>query len=341
MRVLIVKTSSLGDVIHTLPALTDAALHIPDIEFDWVVEENFVEVASWHLRVKKIIPVAIRRWRKNFFAKTTRQEFAAFLKNLRAEKYDLVIDAQGLLKSIFLAMFARGPLCGLDKQSARGGFAACFYPKKFSVSLKNHAVSRMRQLFSLALGYVLPVTTPDYGIDRKIFFDVKEENNYLVFLHGTTWDTKHWPEEYWQQLARLVNQAGFLVKLPWGNEVEYERAKRIAASCEQAEILPKLDLKDIASVLAKATAIVAVDTGIGHLAAALDVPTVSLYGATDPLLTGALGRSQIHLTAKVPCSPCLNRECLQSDFLQKRIDFPPCYTTLKPELVWSSLVRLI
>lgn len=346
MRVLIVKTSSMGDVIHTLPALTDAGKALSAITFDWVVEENFSEVPRWHPLVKNVIPVALRRWRKNIFTQKARQEWQAFRQRVRATQYDLIIDAQGLLKSAFLALNTRGKRCGFDFRSARDPLAAFFYHQRFSTAKvkEQHAVTRVRDLFSQALGYTLPVTVPDYGIDRQRFLQESRAEHYLVFLHGTTWATKHWPEEYWIELAKLASDKGFSIKLPWGNPSEEERALRIAATCLRAEVLPRQNLLGMARVLAGAKAIVAVDTGLGHLAAALDVPTVSLYGPTNPVLTGALGQSQKHLVANFACVPCFGRECTyrssDNDSPLYPVN-PPCFATLPPSLVWAALSALL
>lgn len=337
MRVLIIKTSSMGDVIHTLPALTDAGLMIPSIRFDWVVEESFSEIPQWHPLVDRVIPVAIRRWRKNLFAKQTRQELKQFYNAVRATEYDVVIDAQGLFKSLWITRLAKTRLrSGMDWSSAREPLTSLFYQRKCNASWDLHAVTRLRRLFSQSLGYAVPDNVVDYGIDRMRLIEANSQEPYLVFLHGTTWATKHWPEEYWCRLANLANQNGFSVKLPWGNDKERERARRIAASCQNAEVLNRLGLVEMAKVLAGAKAIVSVDTGLGHLAAALDVPTVSLYGPTDPVLTGAMGQSQIHLAAKFPCAPCFSRECkFQSN--EPQLVTPPCFATVSPEEVWSSL----
>jgi len=192
-------------------------------------------------------------------------------------------------------------------------------------------------LFSQALHYPLSDEMADYGIDRQQLGG-GEPQDYLVFLHGTTWPTKHWPEEYWLRLAKIAQENGLRVLLPWGSPVEEERAKRIAAQCAAAEVLPRQNLAGMAKILARAKAIVAVDTGLGHLAAALDVPTVSLYGPTDPALTGAMGRSQVHLSAVFPCAPCFSRECTYRGPEQSQV-FPPCFSTVSPEKVWQALGR--
>jgi heptosyltransferase-1 len=351
MRVLIVKTSSMGDVIHTLPALTDAGHAIRGISFDWVAEENFAEIPAWHPLVNKIIPVAWRRWRKNLFSKNVRAEMLAFIKNLRAEKYDLIIDAQGLVKSAVFSRLARGLHCGLNWQSAREKFAALFYRRTFNVLFEQHAVVRARSLFSQILKYPVPDGMPDYGINREQFINEdSRQNPYLVFLHGTTWITKHWPEEYWIELAKHANNAGYNVKLPWGNPAEYERAQRIAAICDRVDVLPRLDLVGMANVLAGAKAIASVDTGLGHLAAALDVPTVSLYGPTNPEFTGALGKSQVHLAVKFPCAPCYSKVCTYagvgaengvSSLRSLSPLYPQCFLSLDAKFVWDALEVLL
>lgn len=346
MRILIIKTSSMGDVIHTLPALTDAAAAIPSIKFDWVVEENFAEIPRWHPRVDRVIPVALRRWRKKLFSSQTWTEWKEFQATLKHEKYDFIIDAQGLLKSAWLLFIADGIRCGLDWQSVREPLASLCYQKKITAGRikREHAVTRMRKLFSQALDYPLLQSTANYGIDRNNFCPDPTgklaEPPYLVFLHGTTWATKHWPEEYWIELAQLACQQGLNIKLPWGNEIEYERAKRIAAMSDQIEVLPRMKLKNIASVLAGAKAIVAVDTGLGHLAAALDVPTLSLYGPTNPALTGALGRSQIHMSVNFSCSPCLSDKCTYRANASTPPQ-PPCFVTLNSAKVWQALSSLL
>lgn len=308
MRVLIIKTSSLGDVIHTLPALTDAAHAIPGIRFDWVVEEGFAEIPSWHPAVDQVIPVAIRRWRKNLWQTIKSGEWKAFKQRVRERKYDLVIDAQGLVKSAWLTRYVKAPVAGLDRYSAREGWASRFYDRRLSVATGQHAVERVRQLFAMALAYDLPEGIGNYGLDLERL-QLPPAAPYVVFLHGTTWATKHWPEAYWRELAERMGRRKLEVRLPWGNPAEKARAERIAQGLNNCQVLPKLNLAGVARVLAAAKACVAVDTGLGHLAAALDVPTISLFGPTNPGLTGAYGRTQIHQASDWPCAPCLQKKC--------------------------------
>jgi heptosyltransferase-1 len=348
LRVLLIKTSSLGDVIHTLPALTDAARAVPGIEFDWVVEEGFAEIPSWHPAVNAIIPVAIRRWRKSIWQTWRSGEWKRFKQRLRDTPYDLVIDAQGLLKSAWLTRYSRSPVVGLDRDSAREPLASRFYKQGYAVPRGQHAVERVRQLIAQALGYEVPQTTGDYGLQRSRLVDAADAAPFVLFLHGTTWATKHWPELYWRQLAERLIAQGLQVRLPWGNVVERERAERIAEGLEQAQVLPKLNLAGVAKVLAQAQACVAVDTGLGHLAAAFDVPTLSLYGPTNPGLSGAYGKSQVHLAGDYPaCAPCMQKKCTYQPTPddQARLDlkreWPVCFTRLNPERVASQLGALL
>lgn len=337
MRVLLIKTSSMGDLIHTLPALTDAGAKIPGIKFDWVVEESFAEIPAWHPLVEDVIPVALRKWRKHLFAKETRTAWQALRERLNQKQYDLVLDAQGLVKSALLARLVPGPRAGLDFPSARESFASLAYDQKHTVNFFQHAVVRMRQLFSLALGYTLPTTPPDFALDALLEQKTSSNEQYLVFLHGTTWKSKEWPESYWLALANMAERHGYRVKISGGSDAEVARAKRLAAACAAIDARPRLSITEMATLLANARGAVAVDTGFGHLAAAMSLPTVSVYGSTNPEYTGALGDYSSLLSADFPCSPCLKRTCQY----KKLSDVTPaCYASVNPDTVWRELMTL-
>lgn len=294
MRVLIVKTSSMGDVLHTLPALTDAAKAIPGLRFDWAVEEGFAQIPTWHAAVDKVIPVAIRRWRKAWFSAPVKAERHAFRQMIQTEKYDAIIDAQGLVKSAALVTrLAHGVKHGMDWSSAREPLASLFYNRRHHIAKEQHAVERTRELFAKSLGYAKPDAQGDYAIAQH-FQNLQEHigNPYVIFLHATTRDDKHWPESHWRALVELMQQSGLQIKLPWGAEHERLRAERIAAGLSHVDVLPKLTLAEVAAELAGAQAIVSVDTGLSHLTAALDRPNVTLFGPTDPGLIGGYGKNQ-------------------------------------------------
>ncbi|TNF33086.1 MAG: lipopolysaccharide heptosyltransferase I [Gammaproteobacteria bacterium] len=298
MRVLLVKTSSMGDVIHALPAVTDAAQAIPGVMIDWVVEEGFAEIPRWHPAVQEVIPVAIRRWRKAPLQAIRSGEWRQFRERLSAHRYDAVIDAQGLLKSALVARLVTAPRYGYSRDTVRESLASFFYQHRFAVSRQQHAIERIRELFSRSLGYARPTATADYGLPRERFATPMTPSPTLVFLHGTAREEKCWPVSHWIALGQAMARAGHTIGLPWGNAIEQQRAQAIAdAIGEAARVFPKMRLQEVAAVIAAAKAVVAVDTGLGHLTAALAVPCLSLYGPTDPALIGARGQHQQALQA--------------------------------------------
>jgi heptosyltransferase-1 len=299
VRVLVVKMSSLGDVVHTLPALTDAAKAIPGVKFDWVVEEAFSEIPGWHPAVDKVIPVALRRWRKTPIRSFTSAEWRRFKTRLRSQHYDAVIDAQGLLKSAMVARLVKAPRFGMDKQSVRERLAARTYHHPIAVPRELHAVERIRTLFAGSLKYPLPEERGDYGVRAELTRGREKKQAGLLFFHGTARAEKLWPESHWIELLDLAAQQNRQVWLPWGDDLERARAERIAATSDFAQVLPRLDLLGLASMLMDVEAAIAVDTGLAHLSAALDISTVSLYGPTDTTLIGAYGKNQVHIQSPV------------------------------------------
>lgn len=285
-KILLVKTSSMGDVIHELPAVTDILATFPDAIVDWVVEENFRQLPALHPGVRRVLPIAIRRWRRTLARRATWREMAAFRRSLQRERYDLVLDSQGLIKSAAITLFANGPRCGYDGKSAREPLAALAYHRSIAIPCPLHAVERNRLLAGRALGYV-PNSPPDYGIrPPQSVLSWLPDSPYAVLLHATSRADKEWPESYWLALAGQLNQQGVACVLPWGGEYERERSERLARQIRHAIVPPRLGLAEAVALLAGAWAAVGVDTGLSHLAAALGVPVVALYCATDPGLTG-------------------------------------------------------
>ncbi|XOV86072.1 MAG: lipopolysaccharide heptosyltransferase I [Pseudomonadota bacterium] len=330
MKVLLVRMSSLGDVIHALPAVSDALAALPDLELDWVVEEAFVEIPAMHEGVRRTIPIALRRWRRNPTASVS--PLAEFARGLRREQYDLIIDAQGLLKSALVGLLARGPIAGLNWGSARESLASLCYSRRFAVASNQHAVQRWRELFAQALGYQLPQTAPDFGL-RGAGTRVAESR--LMFLHGTTWPSKHWPEEYWRELAALACGAGYTVVLPGATPAERERAQHIAASVPGVEVLAAGGLASLAEEMRRCAGAVTVDSGPGHLAGAIGVPLIALFGPTNPRLTAPPGLATLTLASnRLPCIPCVARECR---LLQPGQSTPPCFDEYGPAAVWQAL----
>jgi len=287
-KILLVKTSSLGDVVHNLPVASDIRAAAPAAEIDWVVEESFADILRLHPAVARVLPVAIRRWRSSFLDHAVREEIRAFMRELKRESYDAVIDTQGLLKSAWVAWAARGTSHGLDFASAREPLSF-FYDRTYAVPWTKHAVERNRAPASQALGYAVPLTV-DYGISATpAKFAWLRDGQYMVLVHATSAPAKLWPEARWIELATQLNNWGMRSVLTWGNTAERLRAESIARPVPGAVVAPGLSLADVAAVLAGASAVAGVDTGLTHFAAALKVPTVGIYCATDPAATGLHG----------------------------------------------------
>ena len=279
--ILFVKTSSLGDVVHNCPAVSDAARAFPGAAIDWVVEEPFAGIAAMHRAVRRVIPVAVRRWRSSLWKPSVWTETGAWRRRLRAERYDAVVDTQSLVKSALISRLARGRRHGMDRASAREWLAAAFYDVHHSVPRELHAVQRNRLLTASALGYELGEPA-DYGLRVP----QTPRSSYVVLLTMTSRADKLWPEDRWVELGRSLGAPAIL---PWGSEAERNRAQTIAHQTG-ATVLPKaLQLNELASLFVGARAVVGLDTGLTHLAGALGVPAVGIYCGSDPALTGLYG----------------------------------------------------
>lgn len=285
-QILLIKTSSLGDVVHNLPVVSDIRACVPRAEIDWVVEEAFRDIPRLHPGVREVIPVALRRWRRKPLQEDTRGELADFRARLRGRQYDYVVDTQGLVKSASLAVLAQGLRCGYAWDSAREPVAALLYQRRVKVEKGLHAVERNRLLAAGALGY-RATGAADFGIRAvRADFDWLPGRRYAVLVHVSSRESKLWPEARWVALGRRLAGEGLAAVLPWGSPAERERALRLAAALPAATAAPRLALADLAALLAGAVCVVGVDTGLAHLAAALGVPTVGIYRATEPGLTG-------------------------------------------------------
>lgn len=365
--------SSLGDVVHTLPTVTDlvAAGH----QVTWVVEEAFAPIAQSHPGVSQVIPIAWRRWRKNLIH--DRKELSAFWAQLREQSFDLVLDAQGLYKSAVVTRMARSARrAGLAADSAREAGAARFYNEPHSVAKADHAVNRTRLLAAQALGYEI-TGEPDFGLPALA--PSAPDSLNCIFLHGTTWASKHWPEEYWAELVELACSQGAAVKLLWGDATEKARAQRLAAvgsdrapvdasvmanvianvtsdantdannliasssnnstlNADQgsAEVWDRMPIEILLPKLAGADLVIGVDSGLTHLAAALGIPTLAIYGSTDSELTGVKGAAAVNIQADFACAPCRRREC-DFEYPEKGVASvqPACYESITPDRVWA------
>ena len=284
-RILFVKTTSLGDVIHHCPAVSDAARAIPNAEIDWMVEDAFAAIPALHANVRRVIPVAVRRWRCSLPSRSTWSEIGNLRRLLAAERYEVVIDTQGLLKSAVLASLAPGTKHGMDRASLREPLAAMLYDVRHPVPRAQHAVDRNRQLTAAALSYAVD-SACDYGLSAASASPIHIDNPYAILISMTSRADKLWPDAHWSQLGRALCAKGIRCVLPWGDERERERSESIAREIPDALVPRRLSLEEVAALMRGARCAAGVDTGLTHLCAALGIPTVGIFCASDPALTG-------------------------------------------------------
>ncbi|MDR9836111.1 lipopolysaccharide heptosyltransferase I [Herbaspirillum huttiense] len=285
MNILIVRVSSLGDVVHNMPMVADIHRHFPAAQIDWAVEEGYTSLVGLNPHVRKIIPIALRRWRKTLFSAATRAEIGAFRRELQAERYDLVFDTQGLLKTSVVMRMARlapqGRRIGLANATEGSGYepiSRIFHDQSIPVGLRTHAVTRARLVAAAALGYQLE-GQPDFALQppEPARWPWMPEQPYVVFFHGTARAAKQWPQAQWIKLGQALAERGLQILLPWGSAREQEAARRLAAGIPGATVLPALPMMQAVALVQQARLVVGLDTGLTHIAAAYGKPTIELY----------------------------------------------------------------
>jgi heptosyltransferase I len=287
MRLLIVKTSSMGDVVHALPVVHDIRRALPDAQIEWLVESSFAAIVRMHPGVKRVLPLNWRRWRRKLFNADTWRAMRELRAQLREQRYDCVLDLQGLLKSAWWGRQADGPLMGYDGASAREALAAWFYVRKAPVARDLHAIERCRRLAAAHLGYAPPTEAPVFGIvpGRGAW---KLRGPSAALIPCASRPEKIWPEARWVAVGKRIKAMGLSPLVIWGTEEEQVRAERIAAGCD-GEVPPFLNVHDMAALLAETKRVVGLDTGFSHLAAALGRPTIGIYCDHEPGLAGIVG----------------------------------------------------
>lgn len=289
MRVLIVKTSSMGDVIHALPAITDMASARPGIEIDWVVEKGFSAIPGQHACVRRVLPLQWRKWRQSLLAPDTRAAIAHWRAEIRRDRYDLVIDMQGLIKSALFACFADGPRGGYDRHSIREPLASLFYRHRVPVERNLHAVDRCRQLAARLLDYPLPDTPADFGLQApSSAWHPTGSGPYAVLIPCASRPEKLWPHAQWVSAGQALKARGLPVAIFWGSPQEEQRAQALARDIG-GFVPPFLTVAQAADTLGKAEVVIGLDTGMSHLAAAHGRPTVGIYCDHEPGLAGLRG----------------------------------------------------
>jgi heptosyltransferase I len=290
LSILLVKTSSMGDVIHNLPVVSDIRKQAADAAIDWLVEETFAPVPALHTSVHSVIPISFRRWRSAPLTPAHWRQWRLVAARLNAQRYDMIIDTQGLIKSAWFARRARGTRYGYDWHSAREPLATLFYDHRVAVPKNLHAVTRNRLLAARVLGYEIDAGKADYGIHTP---DVAPRwlpsEPFAVLLHASSRADKQWQEAHWIALGREFARKALVCVLPGGSEAERARSAHLAAAIPAAIAAPAMTLTEAAALIGRAKIVVGVDTGLTHLACALGVPSIALYAASDPGLTGLFG----------------------------------------------------
>lgn len=280
-----------------MPVVQDILRHAPDAQIDWVVEEGFVELVKLVRGVRRVIPFALRRWRKKPLAVRTWQEIGAFRRALRETPYDLVIDTQGLVKTGWIARTARGAVWGLGNRTEGASYewpVRFLYQHKVRIEPHTHVVTRSRRLVADAIGFEMPGDI-DFGIATERADHSQCPNRpYAVFVHATSRDDKTWPEADWIALGRDLASQGWLIVLPWGSAAEHEVSLRLAAALgEAAWVPPKMNLSQVVGLIDQGGITVGVDTGLVHIAAALNRPTIELYNFSTAWRTGGFWSPRI------------------------------------------------
>lgn len=281
MKILIIKTSSMGDIIHALPVAHDIHAALPDAEIHWVAEESFKDIPTLAPAVSKVHVTAFRRWRKTLFSAPVRAEMAAVKAALQAEHYDAVLDIQGLMRSGLVARWTGVPSIGYTWGTAREPLATLAYSRKLDLPESLGAVKRYRMAAAEALNFKIDAETAVFGLDAKAEPSLLVDGPYAALAVNTSRDEKLWPEEAWVEIGkRLLKEKGWKSVLFWGNDVERERVERLCRQIPEAIKAPRTGLAQTAATLARAEAVIGVDTGLAHLGAALGRPSVGIFVST-------------------------------------------------------------
>ncbi|MFJ2989749.1 lipopolysaccharide heptosyltransferase I [Collimonas sp. NPDC087041] len=332
MNILIVRVSSLGDVVHNMPMVSDIRCHYPDANIDWVVEEGYTSLVRMNPEVRRIIPIALRRWRKSLLSAATRAEIANFRRQLKQDAYDVIFDTQGLLKTSVVMRMARlapgGQRIGLGNATEGSGYeplSRLFHTKSVTVGLHTHAVLRARQVAAQALGYhVDGVADFNMHMPSMSAADLPPwmpDQPYAVFFHGTARAEKQWPASHWVQIAGLLAERGMLVLLPWGSEAEKRVAEQLASQMSNARVLPRLPLMEAVLLAQRAALVIGVDTGLTHIAAAFNRPTIELYCDSPRWKTEGNWSSQIINLGDIGKPPTVDEVLLALDSLGSQIQW--------------------
>jgi heptosyltransferase I len=324
-KVAVVKLSSFGDLLHTLPTITDLHAKIRGVEITWIVDQSLAAIPAWHPGVARVIPVPLRQLKAQRSLRQRLRTYGQMRALLRQQHFDLILDLQGLWKSAWLARLSSGEIHGLGAHAIRERGAHWLYHRGHHLAPDMHVITRSRQLAAMACGYSIDIDQVNYGIEATC----TPQPRSIFFAHGTTWQSKHWPDEHWQALAQLAVAAGFHIKLTYGNDQEAVRAKKIhQVAPGSITLIPKGSLAVLKEHLVQTQGIISVDTGLFHLACALGLPGLALFGASNPRRVSGLKPGQRYLASSRACHPCNKRQCALSE-----ATFAPCLQECTPRQV--------
>ena len=294
-RILLVKTSSMGDIIHNMPLIADIRRHYPEAIIDWVVEETFAEIAALSPHIDRFIILPLRRWKKHLLSSKTRRELCAFRHELRALQYDAILDTQALLKSALISRSARGPSHGPNRQTAREPLAGMLYTHSYNISPKLHAITRTRMVAAAAFGYSLDNLPLIYDLRvPEVALPITPPPSFVLGFHSTAREAKLWPVTHWVAMGKHLASLGLSLLLPWGSEPERLRAQSIAEQVAGSVVLPRMSLSQLTCLIQQAKLTVGLDTGLTHIAVALDIPTLAIFCDTHIWQAGAMPAASGH-----------------------------------------------
>ena len=293
LRVLVVKLSSLGDVVHTLPAAMDIQANLPTAQIDWVVEPSFAPIVKACAAVHRVIACDLRHWRKNIWSQATRLAWRAFLAELHQERYDAIIDLQGLTKSALVSWLARTSHKGKRYAMANATDGSAYerptrWVADMAIDLEQHihALTRGRVVCASALKYEVPPTLR-YGLNAGQ--SIHNDKKTVVFVHGTSRADKEWPLANWHELGLRMSNAGYQIVLPHGNEEERLRSVAMVEMIPNALVWPRMSIDNLMQAMASTAGVIGVDSGLSHIAAALNLPHVQIYNFDTAWRTGPIG----------------------------------------------------
>ena len=325
MKILIIKTSSMGDVTHNLPAIYDIKKKIKNIKLDWIVEKDFEKVIKFTDNINNLITINTRN-KKISKIKHIKKTY----NKINKKKYNLVIDSQGLIKSAIITILSnKKKSIGLGWKSAKEPLSTIIYKKNITINNNNHAVTKIRLFFAKILKYKINIKNINFGINKQKIEKKKNKiKKYIIFLYHTTWETKHWPKKHLIILKNILKKNKLKIK-------EIYHSKKIL---ELNKNKKKTNINKTIQHIYNSKCIITVDTGFGHIASAIGIPTISIYGPTSPQKSGMIGKNQINIMTKnLYCSPCFKKKCL----IKKKNTIQPCFKEITPLKIWENLLTII